>query len=183
MEITIALTCFNAAATVVEMLKLWPHTVRISAEQKMKFSIKDFFSRISADLVTLTEEILNEKTSFFVQWSKISVSGEKVKYKKAFGKPFLKNIRFISNRDKITATFSVTCVLNRRSSENWSLKKKTTTNCGLYLVLNMLFTVGASILTKLTSWFKKLHSWLIVLTFCTKIVIPDRFLLLWKCFT
>ena len=31
----------------------------------MKFPIKDFFTK--CDLVTITEEILNKKTSFFVQ--------------------------------------------------------------------------------------------------------------------
>ena len=32
--------------------------------QKMKFSIKDFFSKFAADLVTFTEEILNGKLQF-----------------------------------------------------------------------------------------------------------------------
>ena len=32
--------------------------------QKMKFSIKDFFSKFPADLVTFTEEILNGKLNF-----------------------------------------------------------------------------------------------------------------------
>ena len=42
--------------------------------QKMKFSIKEFFSKFDQNLqfpvdsVTFTEEILNGKTSFFVQW-------------------------------------------------------------------------------------------------------------------
>ena len=44
----------------------------IHTEQKMKFSIKDFSSKCdeissTADLVTFTEEILNEKLYFFVQ--------------------------------------------------------------------------------------------------------------------
>ena len=38
--------------------------------QKLKFSIKDFFSKcdqICQDLVTFTEEMLNEKFHFFAQ--------------------------------------------------------------------------------------------------------------------
>ena len=42
--------------------------------QKMKFSIKEFFSKFDqnpqfpVDSVTFTEETLNGKASFFVQW-------------------------------------------------------------------------------------------------------------------
>ena len=35
-----------------------------STAQKMKFSIKDFFNKFPADLVTFTEEILNGKLHF-----------------------------------------------------------------------------------------------------------------------
>ena len=36
-------------------------STRSVTAQKMKFSIEDFFSKFPADLVTLTEEILNGK--------------------------------------------------------------------------------------------------------------------------
>ena len=47
----------------------------ISAAQKMKFSIKDFFSKCEQtmqfplDLVTFTEEILYRKLHFFIQYN------------------------------------------------------------------------------------------------------------------
>ena len=47
----------------------WANKKDKSTAQKLKFFIKDFFSkcdqiRSTADLVTLTEEILNEKNHF-----------------------------------------------------------------------------------------------------------------------
>ena len=48
--------------------------VTVNTAQNKKFSIKDFFSKcdhtcsFSADLVTFTEEILNGKLDFSVQW-------------------------------------------------------------------------------------------------------------------
>ena len=53
--------------------------------QKIKFSIKEFFSkcdqtRFPAELVTLTEEILNGKLQCLVQWQRSEVASMKLSW-------------------------------------------------------------------------------------------------------
>ena len=51
--------------------------------QKMKFSIKDFFNKSDADLVTFTEEIFNGKLHFFssVNYKSATFKNVKLKWK------------------------------------------------------------------------------------------------------
>ena len=56
----------RVTASIIFFLYLF-HRYLHYTEQKMRFSVKDFFSTFPADLITFTEEIFNGKLHFFVQ--------------------------------------------------------------------------------------------------------------------
>ena len=73
------------------------------------------------------------------EYQRYQFQGKKYNLKRHLENQICKNIRFISNKVKITATFSETYVLNIKSSENRS-PKKIATNFALYLALNVIYS-------------------------------------------
>ena len=101
------------------------------------------------------------------EFQRYQFQARKCNLKRHLENQICKNIRFISNRAKITATFSGTYVLNIESSENLSPKKEQQI---LWNVFGFKYYLGVSILirydilTTLTSGFKKLDFFLIAFT-------------------